>query len=347
MNPTHLSLFAGIGGIDLAAEWAGFETVGQVEYAEYQNKVLKKHWPDVPRWKDVKDVTKESIIERCGRLPDLVTGGFPCQPHSLAGKRKASADERDLWGEFARIICEVNPRWVLAENVAGLRSSESGRFFGRVLRDLAEMGYNVGWGSWKASDVGAPHSRERIFIVAYAMQQRDRGGDNGNTTWCECTLQTQGSGCCNVAYANHTRGGAPGDGIDSSRKEDYKGRQQFAQHRSCRQGVMAHSDMQGCKRPELGGTPGEGTGTPRSIAKCACYHGTAGIAQPRLGGVPDGVPCGMDGCRWPAGIGDQHEWEPPRITSIKTNRAARLTALGNAVVPQQVYPILKEIRELL
>jgi len=180
MTPTHLSLFSGIGGIDLAAEWAGFETIGQVEYAEYQNKVLKKHWPDIPRWKDVRDVTRESIIERCGRLPDLISGGFPCQPHSVAGKRKASADERDLWGEFARIICDVRPGWVLAENVAGLRSSEAGRFFGRVLRDMAQMGYHVGWGSWGASDIGAPHRRERIFIVANSMQQRGRGRDNGD-----------------------------------------------------------------------------------------------------------------------------------------------------------------------
>lgn len=371
MTPTHLSLFSGIGGIDLAAEWAGFETIGQVEYAEYQNKVLKKHWPDIPRWKDVRDVTRESIIKRCGRLPNLISGGFPCQPHSVAGKRKASADERDLWGEFARIICDVRPGWVLAENVSGLRSSEDGRFFGRVLRDMAQMGYHVGWGSWGASDIGAPHRRERIFIVANSMQQRGRGRDNGDPARCECPLQIERSGCCNVA----------------------------------------DPDMQGCEGPELRGTPGEGAGASRSVAKCACYIGAKGIAQSGLGGVPDGSSGGMDGCRWPTGWwptpktgsnrnsrnaiiglksggshksdisleqaievcggvlprevlsidelppqwrsrwpaapGDQHEWEPPRVTSIKTNRAARLTALGNAVVPQQVYPILEEIRRFM
>lgn len=411
MTPTHFSLFSGIGGIDLAAEWAGFETIGQVEYAEYQNKVLKKHWPDIPRWKDVRDVTRESIIERCGRLPDLISGGFPCQPHSLAGKRKASADERDLWGEFARIICEVKPGWVLAENVAGLRSSEAGRFFGRVLRDMAEMGYHVGWGSWGASDIGAPHRRERIFIVANSMQQRGRGGDNGDPARCECALQAQGSGCYNVAHANDTGSRAPEDGVDNNRQEVDKGRQQFTQHRFSRQGIVADPDMQGCEGSELRGTPGEGAGTSRSVAKCACYIGAKRIAQPGLGGVPDGSSGGMDGCRWPAGwwptpktgsnrnsrnaiiglksggshksdisleqaievcggvlprevlsidelppqwrsrwpagIGPQHEWEPPRVTSIKTNRAARLTALGNAVVPQQVYPLLVEIRRFM
>ena len=168
MTLTHLSLFSGIGGIDLAAEWAGFETVGQCEFADYPTKVLEKHWPDVPRWRDVRDVTAESVREKCGGEITFLSGGFPCQPHSFAEKRLASGDERDLWGEFARVICEIKPRWVLAENVSGLLTSESGRFFGRVLRDLATMGYRVGWGSIRASWVGAVHRRERIFIIAYS-----------------------------------------------------------------------------------------------------------------------------------------------------------------------------------
>ena len=165
-NLTHFSLFSGIGGIDLAAEWAGFETVGQCEFADYPTKVLEKHWPDVPRWRDVRDVAAESIRGRGIREITILSGGFPCQPHSLAGKREASNDERDLWGEFARIICEVKPRWVLRENVTGLLSSESGRFFGRVLRDLARLGYSVGWCCYPASTVGALFSRSRVFIVA-------------------------------------------------------------------------------------------------------------------------------------------------------------------------------------
>lgn len=173
MTPlTHFSLFSGIGGLDLAAEWAGFRTIGQVEYADYPFRVLRRRFGRVPRWRDVRDVTGEAIIERCGCVPTVISGGFPCQPHSLAGKRLASRDERDLWGELARIVREVRPRWFVGENVAGLRSSESGRFFGRVLRDLAEMGYTVGWGSWEAADAGAPHHRERVFIVAHADRFR-------------------------------------------------------------------------------------------------------------------------------------------------------------------------------
>jgi DNA (cytosine-5)-methyltransferase 1 len=154
------------GGLDLAAEWAGFETVGQCEFNPYATKVLEKHWPDVLRWRDVRDVTGEAIAERGIKNITVLSGGFPCQPHSLAGKRMASSDERDLWGEFARLIFQTRSRWVVGENVAGLLSSESGRFFGRVLRDLAGMGYYVGWCCVPAYAVGSPYSRARVFIVA-------------------------------------------------------------------------------------------------------------------------------------------------------------------------------------
>lgn len=173
---THFSLFTGIGGIDLAAEWAGFQTVGQCEFADYPTKVLEKHWPDVPRWRDVRDVTAESIRDRGIGEITLLSGGFPCQPHSVAGKRLASADERDLWGEYARIVGEVKPKWVVAENVSGLLSSESGRFFGRILNDLAILGYDAGWCSTRASWVGAVHQRERVFTIAHLNSFRRKGG---------------------------------------------------------------------------------------------------------------------------------------------------------------------------
>ena len=165
---THLSLFSGIGGLDLAAERAGFTTVGQAEFADYPYRVLCKHWPDVPKWKDVRDVTRDALAEKAITEVTVLSGGFPCQPHSVAGKRLASGDGRDLWGEFARIIRDIRPRWVVAENVMGLLSSEHGRFFGRVLGDLAGMGYHAGWGVLKAVDCGAAHERKRVFIVAHA-----------------------------------------------------------------------------------------------------------------------------------------------------------------------------------
>ena len=170
---THLSLFSGIGGVDLAAEWAGFETVGQCEWADYPTKVLEKHWPDVPRWRDIHELTAENFRDRTGiERPILISAGFPRQPHSLAGKRKGTADERELWGECARVIRVLKPKWILGENVPGLLSSESGRFFGRILRDLANMGYDARWCMYPAAWVGAGHKRERVFFVSNSASHR-------------------------------------------------------------------------------------------------------------------------------------------------------------------------------
>ena len=174
---THLSLFSGIGGLDLAAEAAGFVTVGQCEWADFPTRVLEKHWPDVPRWRDIHGLSADDFIRRTGcKTVTVISGGFPCQPHSVAGKRKASCDERDLWPEMRRVISEIKPRWVVAENVPGLLSSENGRFFAGVLGDFAALGFNVGWGITSAVAVGAVHRRERIAIIAHAHGLRLPGG---------------------------------------------------------------------------------------------------------------------------------------------------------------------------
>lgn len=170
MELTHMSLCSGIGGIDLAAEWAGFRTIAQCETDEYASKVLAKNFKGVPNLHDIRTVGNEWLAEYGidrGAIT-VLSAGFPCQPYSLAGKGKGDGDERDLWGEVARCIGEIKPRWFVGENTPGLFARANQRYFKRILADLAALGYSVSWGIWGACDVGAPHQRKRVFIVAYA-----------------------------------------------------------------------------------------------------------------------------------------------------------------------------------
>lgn len=285
-NMTHLSLFSGIGGIDLAAEWAGFESVAMVERDKYCQKILAKNFPNT---KIHDDVTTLNANEYRGKI-DLLSAGFPCQPHSLAGKRQASGDERDLWSEVVRIIRDSQPRWFLGENVRGLLSSESGKFFGRILDDLEEMGYRVGWCLYGAKDIGAVHRRERVFIVAYSSRIRGQ------------------------AEGNH-REGRPFCG---ERKQCYKGR--------CERCKMVGRDY----ADNLSKTNASDTDCIRQSQFENIWGGDWRIwdvepviyeteTESRIRGAHDGIP----------------------------NRVDRLRALGNAVVPQQVYPILAEIAQSL
>jgi len=160
---THMSLFSGIGGIDLAAEWAGFTSVGQCEWADYQTKVLEKHWPTVPRWRDIRSVTAESFRERTGLgTVDLVSGGFPCQPFSCAGKQNGKDDDRFLWPEMCRVINELKPAWVVAENVENAVRM--------VLDDIIDSLDGIGYASQtfvvSAYCSSAWYDGKRTFIVA-------------------------------------------------------------------------------------------------------------------------------------------------------------------------------------
>jgi len=164
---THLSLFSGIAGLDLAAEMAGFQTVGQCEWAEYPTKVLERHWPNVERWKDIHDLSADEFYGRTGIKPGRLTcisGGFPCQPHSVIGSRRAETDERHLWPEYMRVVRELRPRWVVGENVNGILST----IHESVCTDLEAESYEVRTFCVPAYAVGAHHERYRVFVIGIA-----------------------------------------------------------------------------------------------------------------------------------------------------------------------------------
>jgi DNA (cytosine-5)-methyltransferase 1 len=165
----HGSLFSGIGGFDLASEWMGWENVFHCEWNEFGQKVLKYYWPKAITYNDI---TKTDFTIHRGTI-DILTGGFPCQPYSSAGKRLGKEDERHLWPEMLRAIREIQPTWVVGENVRGLTNWNGGLVFDEVQADLEAQGYEVSPFLLPAASVNAPHKRDRIWFVAYSKSCAD------------------------------------------------------------------------------------------------------------------------------------------------------------------------------
>ncbi|GHV36466.1 hypothetical protein FACS18949_15910 [Clostridia bacterium] len=321
-----LSLFSGCGGLDLAAEASGIEIAGQCEIDADCKLVLNHWWPNTPKWRDIRDVTADDIRERAGNI-DLVFGGFSCQPHSVAGLRKAAGDERDLWPEVRKILCETRPRWFVGENVPGLLTSEAGGirggFFGNILRDLAALGYDASWGMWGACDVGAPHRRDRVFIVAYMPRER-RGARRPEQPGQRGTAGFSGGGA-DVAY-NHGQWKQQSGGHivqSGGRTEDG--------------GQLGDAERGGwC------GVAWRGSGTQLADG----YSRLGRDVESRMGGAADGVPARLDFPCWPAGRGaEQYDYEPPRVVpkGSVVKRPARVKMLGNAVVWQQAAVLFEEV----
>lgn len=178
-----LDLFSGIGGFSLGLErTGGFETVAFCEIEPFPRRVLAKHWPEVPCYDDVRTLTAD-VLRRDGIAVDVITGGFPCQDLSVAGKQRGMGEgtRSGLWSEIVRLVGELRPQYVIVENVSALLAGPSerrGGWFGRVLGDLAECGYDAEWRNIPACMVGAPHRRERIWVVAHAAQLHSDGSDN-------------------------------------------------------------------------------------------------------------------------------------------------------------------------
>lgn len=183
----HFSLFSGIGGFDLASEWMGWNNYLSCELADFPNKVLKHYWPKAYHHRDIKtlnyDTIQDELTRRFGEWrtePIILTGGFPCQPYSLAGQRKGKEDERHLWPEMLRLIHEIKPDFIVGENVFGLLNWNGGMVFDEVLTDLGNAGYEVTPLVIPAAAVNAPHGRDRIWFVATNTDSNGLNQCNGN-----------------------------------------------------------------------------------------------------------------------------------------------------------------------
>ena len=181
----HGSLFSGIGGFDLAAEWMGWENVFHCEWNDFGQRVLQYYWPNADSFTDI---TKSDFRKYNGTI-DILTGGFPCQPYSAAGKRKGKEDQRHLWPEMLRAIREISPSFVVGENVRGLTNWNGGLVFDEVCFELESIGYQVAPVIIPACAVNAPHKRERIWFVAYSEcfryngQSQKTGSNNTREEW--------------------------------------------------------------------------------------------------------------------------------------------------------------------
>lgn len=346
----HGSLFSGIGGFDLAAEWMGWQNLFNCEWEEFPRKVLKHHFPNAKQYGDIKEFDAATYA---GRI-DILTGGFPCQPYSSAGKRKGKEDERHLWPEMLRVIRECSPRWVVGENVRGLVNWNGGLVFEEVCADLEAYGYSVQPFVLPACAVNAPHRRDRVWFVAHrntdgekrrSAKREVQKGQNTDTAGnseqlrrfvapdtdsrrLEGTTQS-GRDCLNVERESisrnapdtyHARTNKPVR-TDGKRQEKNEKRQRFTQFKSGKNCSNApDTDGAGRRQDNRQGKSGQFDQT-RSVGGWENFP----TESPLCGG-DDGLPKELDGITFP-------KW---RRESIK--------AYGNAIVPQVAYEIFQAIK---
>lgn len=323
----HIDLFSGIGGFALAAHWAGYRTEVFCEQDEFCQQVLSRHWPAVPLVSDIRDFDGSAY-----RGADLLTGGFPCQPFSCAGKRQGEADNRFLWPEMLRVISEARPHWIVGENVAGIINMA----LDNVLSDLENEGYACQAFVIPACAVNAPHKRDRVWIVAHSKGYRMDGparkdGESQGINHQKNRMDVIGKSEA-LAHAKKLHGNGRNDypAIGMERREVSKfgdcSWEAALANPHCHEQHRRASDVQvgWCRKSgevENNGFPGR----------------TERRTQPRMGDMAHGLPGKLDG---------HFDSEPAHISRIATGvpqRAARLKALGNAIVPQVAYEILRHL----
>ena len=319
----HGSLFSGIGGFDLASEWMGWENVFHCEWNEFGQKVLNYYWPKAISYHDI---TKTDFSIHRGRI-DIITGGFPCQPYSMAGKRKGKDDDRHLWPEMLRCIREVQPTWVVGENVLGLVNWDGGLVFHEVQADLEAQGYEVQPYVLPAASVNAPHLRQRVFFVAYSNNQGGCGEPrevpikDGEVSERNNHAEPSHPGV--KSYATDPSG----KGLEGGTGESIQGR--VTRFTKCsNDGNVTDSDSE-----VLEYRHGKGEAIERAIKE----ERTKSFSSPRewetfptvspICSRNDGLSNRLDGITFP-------KW---RNESIK--------AAGNAIVPQVVHQIFKAIEQ--
>jgi DNA (cytosine-5)-methyltransferase 1 len=327
----HGSLFSGIGGFDLASEWMGWENVFHCEWNPFGQKVLNYYWPNAITYHDI---TKTDFTIHRGRI-DIITGGFPCQPYSSAGKRLGKEDERHLWPEMLRAVREIQPTWIVGENVRGLTNWNGGLVFDEVQADLEAQGYEVTPFLLPAASVNAPHRRERIWFIAYNASYSKLKGLQG----CRNTRE--------VSSEERTLGGKRSQSaIDFASVTQESN---AANSESWRQGgVQIESKKTGTRKGDE--SPGSVCGFSQSNATDSNGIGLRGqgdrignsrfINKKSKGNNWQNFPTVSPICDGDDGISDRLDG----ITFSKW-RNESIKAGGNAVVPQVVYQIFEAIEK--
>ena len=325
----HLDLFSGIGGFALAARWAGFETIGFCEIDKYCQKVLKKNFPGVPIYEDVTKLNGSQFKDIY-----LLTGGFPCQDISIAGKGAGIEGKRlGLWSELHRIISEVRPKYALIENVPALTF----RGGTRVIGDLTEIGYDCEWQIVGADDVGAPHRRKRIWIVAYPKHSADR--TNRGKEREEESIQ----GVNRETGLPRLSGGTDSDSRDvayskSKRLHRWSGKS--------RKGESEQSGVDNHKEENRSEVWGNATGCGEQDREDVAHSKSKRVEGCGSGRQQESHTHGQEGL--PLCEGERSRaanWLPEpsvgRVVDGLPNRVDRLKCLGNSIVPQVAYEIMR------